>query len=264
MSLIGYDLSQYPLDKQYEDCRQYVCSMNWGKISNDIRTNGTVGIDVSDAINSFSHLELDPQYRLICYMAKGYHGIFGRVKAVKKTDHWNPPCDVGQEDHTHSFKKTLRLPENVFPPMEAVYNDGTGEGYFEAVLFSQFLQALPYTCFEQDRWPHILNTMPEKYEEKWECQVALADWSPRHSKHTITALCREFENGFGASDGKDRICLTQFDFCNNVNEYLFRSVLKTQRPADTQHIRDGKYSEMKKCCVFTQSSVLVAREKYGV
>ena len=261
MSLVGCNLSQYPLDKQYKACRQYICSMDWDKISDDVRSKGTVGVDVSDSIRSFSHLELDSQYRLVCYMTKEYHGIFGRVKAVKKTDDWNPPCGSGQEDTSHNFKNMLRLPECVFPPMEAIYNDGTGEGYFEAVLFSLFIQAIPYTCFQYNHWPHILNTMPEEYAEKWECQVELTDWSPRHFKRTITALCREFEYGFGASDGRDRIYLTQFDFCSSANEYLLMNALK-HHSTDSNHITGSKrYDETKNCCVFTQSSVLVAREK---
>ena len=79
--------------------------------------------------------------------------------------------------------------------------------------------------------------------------------------------CRKYilESGFGASDDKDRIYLSRFEFCKNVNEYLFRTVIKTKRPIETKHITEGnRYSEKRKCCVFTESRVLVARKKYSV
>ena len=125
-----------------------------------------------------------------------------------------------------------------------------------------FLQALPYTRFEQDHWPLIMKTTPDNYEENWEYKVALSNWSPRFSNSTITALSRKVENGIGASDGKDRIYLKQFNFCRNINEQLLMTVLKTKRPIDTKHITDEKrYSDARRCCVFTESSVLVAKQK---
>lgn len=263
MSLIGYDLSQYPLEDHYRVCRQYMDrSMDWNRISDSIREKGRIGVDVSDAISFFSHLELDPGYRLVCYMTSEYHGIFGQVAALKKTDDWQPKCDTHQEFHPYHFGNKLKLPECAVPPMEAIYNDGTAEGYFEAVLCFLFLQALPYARFEQDHWPLIMNAIPNDYEVNWDCQVALADWRPRYTKHTITALSRRVENGIGASDGKDRIYLTQVHFCTSVNDYLVRAVLGTQRPKDTNHITENnRYGETRKCCVFTSSSVLVAVQK---
>lgn len=265
MGFVGYDLSQYPLDEHYEVCRQYMNRLNWNKISDDIRKNGTVGIDVSDVISFFSHLELDPEYRLICYMTSEYHGIFGRVAAVKITDDWQPKCDADQEFHPHLFGNKLNLPECTVPAMEAIFNDGSGEGYFEAVLLSLFLQALPYTCFEQDHWSLVMNTTPDNYEENWDYEVALANWSPRYSNSTITVLSRKVENGIGVSDGKDRIYLKQFNFCRSVNDQLLRTMLRIQRPIDTKHITQGdRYNEMRRCCVFTESSILIAKQKHGI
>ncbi len=262
MGLVGYDLSQYPLDEHYDVCRKYINRLNWNKISDDIRKNGTVGIDVSDTISFFSHLELDPEYRLVCYMTIEYHGIWGRVVAVKITDDWQPKCDADQEFHPQLFGNKLDMPECAVPAMEAIFNDGSGEGYFEAVLLSLFLQALPYTRFEQDHWSLIMKTTPDNYEENWEHKVALSNWSPRFSNSTISALSRKVENGFGASDGKDRIYLKQFNFCRNINEQLLMTVLRTKRPIDTKHITEEKrYSDARRCCVFTESSVLVAKQK---
>lgn len=260
MGLTGDALSQYPLDKHYENCRQYLYhSMNWDEIRISIREKGTIGVDVTDTILLFSRLELDSNYRLICYMTSEYHGIYGSVLAVKKCDDWRPKCHT---DKDCNQMNRLHIPECAVPAMEAIYNDGSGEGYLEAVLYALFLRALPYTCFEQNRWPLILNTIPDHFEETWDYYVLVADWNPRYSNRTVTVMERKIENGIGASNGKDRIYLTQFQFCSSVNDYLLANVIKTQKPINSNHITDGnRYSKIKRCCVFIQSSVLVAEEK---
>ena len=265
MGLVGYDLSKYPLGEHYGVCRQYMNRLDWDKISDDIRENGTVGIDISDVISFFSHLELDSEYRLICYMTSEYHGIFGQVAAIKKSDDWQPKCEIGPDFKPRGSGNQHALPECAFPPLEAIYNDGTGEGYFEAVLFSQFLRKLPRAIQLHDHWTYISNVLPDDYEDAWEYQVALADYSPRYTQHTITALNRVYENGMSGSDGKDRIYLSQFNFSTSVNDHLLMTVLRTKRPIDTKHITEGnRYSETRRCCVFTESSILVAKQKHGV
>jgi hypothetical protein len=198
-------------------------------------------------------------------MTSEYHGIFGRVTAVNKADDWIPQCEIDKDFRPHSSGNKLFLPECVLPPMEAIFNDGSAEGYFEAVLFSLFIKALPYTRHIHNGGKHVINTLPDSYEDAWEYQVTLADYSPRYLDDTITALTYRVENGLSGSDGKDRIYLSRFEFCKNVNEYLFRTVIRTKRPIETKHITESnRYSETRKCCVFTESYVLVAREKYGV
>ena len=87
LSLIGYNLSQYPLESHYKICRQYIRqSIDWTEVSNIIREKGTICIDVSNTISLFPHLELDADYCLVCYMTSEYHGIWGRVAAIKKDE----------------------------------------------------------------------------------------------------------------------------------------------------------------------------------
>ena len=265
MGLVGYDLNQYPLEQHYRNCRKYINDMDWDEIVNATREKGTIGVDVSNAILLFPHLELDSEYRLICYTESGYHGISGSVEAIHKDDDWAPRCEIDNDSNPCASLNKPQIPKCALPPMEAIFNDGSAEGYFEAVLFSVFIKALPYTCNIYNGGRHIINTLPDNYEDAWEYQVTLADYSPRYSSQTITALNCILESGFGASDGKDRIYLSRFEFCKNVNEYLFRTVIKTKRPIETKHITEGnRYSEKRKCCVFTESRVLVARKKYSV
>jgi hypothetical protein len=262
MGFTGYNLSGYPLEEHYKACGQYMYhSMDWGSIRDSIREKGTVGIDVSDTVSFFPHLELDSEYRLICYMTSEYHGIFGEVAAVKKGDDWHPKCDTDKKFRPWDLNK-LNLPECTVPAMEAIFNDGSGEGYFEAVLCALFLHALPYARFEQEHWSIIMSATPDGYEEGWYYQVELADWNPRYVNHAITVLLRKVENGIGASDGKDRIYLTQFYFYRSVNDYLIATMLRTKQPITSNHITDSnRYSDTRRCCAFTKSSVLVAQER---
>lgn len=264
MGISGYDLSHYPLDEHYRACQQYMHSaMDWDKISASIiQANGTVGVDVSDAISLFPHLELDSEYRLICYMTSEYHGIFGEVAAVKQSDDWRPKFDSNKKFHPHLTFNELQMPECTVPAMEAIFHDGTAEGYFEAVLCTLFLEALPDVRFEQDHWYVIMYAPPSDYEKKWEHYVALADWKPRHSGDTIIALKRKPENGLGSSDGKDLIFLTQYAFHSSINHAWVASFLRTKHPDTSNHITStNRYSDTKKCCLFSHSSVLIAREK---
>ena len=260
MSLIGYNLSQYPLENHYRVCRQYICqSIDWAKISNMIREKGTVSIDVSNAISLFPHLELDTDYCLVCYMASEYHGIWGRVAAIKKGEPWEKKHNESKTGIHPLLGKELDIPEYAVPPMEAIYNDGTAEGYFEAVLCSLFLKAIPYTRFEQDLWNVIERSLPENYDDAWDSRVSLADCDPRHSGRTLTVFRRVVENGIGASSGRDRIYLTQYTFQNRIREYLLCADQDVRR---AHHILDDtRYNETRRCCVFTQSSVLVAVQK---
>ena len=265
MGIVGYDLSQYPLDEHYGVCRKYINRLDWDKIKEDIARKGTIGVDVSNVISIFPHLELDPEYKLICYMTSEYHGIFGEVAAINKADDWQPKCEIGPDFKPYSLGNKLGLPECAFPPLEAIFNDGTEEGYFEVVLFSMFIKTLPRATLLHDHWTYILNSLPEDYEDAWEYQVALADYSPRYTQNTITALNRIYENGMGGSDGKDRIYLSRFNFSKSVNEHLLKIVLRTKSPTKTKHITESnRYSDTRKCCAFTESTILVAKQKHGV
>ena len=62
----------------------------------------------------------------------------------------------------------FELPETAAPPMEAIYNDGSHEGYLESLLCELFLSAIPYTRFEKDHWHIIMTQPPADLEQKWE------------------------------------------------------------------------------------------------
>lgn len=146
-----YSLEQYSLEEHYAACRNFLEKwMDWTAISKGIEQNGVIKFDISDVISLFPHLELDENYKLICYLAREHHGIWGRIAALKyddPTDHIMPSDNQKLSGLFHG--PLFELPDCAAPPMEAIYNDGTHEGYYEAVLCELFLKAIPYTHFER-------------------------------------------------------------------------------------------------------------------
>lgn len=84
-------LDGYPLEEHYAICRRFLCDgMDWSSISENIRKNGVITFDISNVLSCFPHLELDENYKLICYLTREYHGIWGRIAAVKDGGFFRP------------------------------------------------------------------------------------------------------------------------------------------------------------------------------
>ena len=255
-------LSQYKLDEHYLKCNKYLNnSINWNSISKEIQKNGPTYIDVSSVISLFPHLELDENYKLFCYLSLEYHGIYGRVAAVKNGEDTKPIVDLEKRSLKASKGKRFELPEGAVPPMEAIYHNGTNEGYFEAVLCSIFLDAIPYTHFEQNHWNVIMNEPPSNIKDRWDTSVDISDWAPRVVDNTVIAFVQKIENGIGGSDGRDRIYLTQFYFQKRLGFYHAFKADNIHSMYKNQIDDDKRYNDERHCCVFTSSSVLITREK---
>lgn len=267
MSDFCYFLDRYPLKERYASCEEYLHRhIDWDAKSKEIREKGVIFFDVSEVISLFPHLELDENYQLICYLSSEYHGIWGRIAAVELAASKTPIIKHKNEGLPRLFKGVrFELPETAAPPMEAIYNDGTPEGYFEAVLCNLFLDAIPYARFEQERWDLIMSAPPADIDKFWNSRVTIPDWRPRAVAdprlNTILVFRREFENGFGASNGRDRIYLTHYSFQEKLG---FHHALTTENSHSMyrgQIDNDKRYTEKRRCCVSSESSVLIAEEK---
>ena len=255
-------LNYYPLEECYILCEQYLKScFDWDDITEEIKQNGVTCSTVSDVVQLFPHLELDENYELICYLAQEYHGIWGRIAAIKKGENFKPVFDSETERASILFMgKDFKLPDSATPPMEALYHDGTDEGFLEAVLCSLLLEAIPYLHFENRNLKIIMDSVPPEFNERWNIIVNIEDWMPRYINDSIIALVRKIEDGCGSSDGKDRIYLTQFNFQRNLGFY-HAFIAKDHHSMYRNQINDDKrYNKNRRCCVFTKSSVLVAEE----
>ena len=260
-----YYLDHYPLEHHYDICQQYLKNIDWDKKASEISEQGVVWFDVSDTLNLFSHLELDENYALICYLASEYHGIWGRVAAVHRDDSKMPTIDSENLWAKLCHGTDFKLPEKATPPMEAIYNDGTPEGYFEALLCDLFLAVLPYTQYEQEHWDVIITDPPADFQFAWDSNIEIADWQPRmitdaYGGNTLLVFRRKIENGIGSSSGKDSIYLSQYEFQRHLSWYhAFRK--KNYRMYHGQIDDDTRYTDQCCCCVSAESSILIAHEK---
>lgn len=257
-------LDSYPIESTNNACEHYRKSFDWSGISEEIKQNGAFHFNVSDVLELFPCLSLDERYDLYCYVSREYHGLWGHVAAVRKDTAPNPTNIQPHFLLGHSFE----LPDAALPPMEVIYNDGSPFGYLEALLAAKLLTALPYTCFEKDHWQRCAFYPPAHFESEWECYIDLSDWRPRllrdgwKDRDNTMYLCwRQFENGFGSSDGRDTICLAQHKFLSNLALYHGFAPKKTRPVYKSQLDEDSRYGETNRCCVATVRELMLAREK---
>lgn len=255
-------LNRYPFDEYYVLCEQYIrTNINWDERIAEIGCNGVSYFDVSDVISLFPHLELDENYKLICYLSREYHGVWGRIAAIVKGADLAPVFDSEFNLKAMKFLGIrFNLPEKASPPMEAIYHDGTNEGYLEAILCSHLMDAIPYAHFVYRHRVIIMDDPPTDLSESWNTIVNVVDWTPRRVGNSIIAFRREIEDGFESSDGKDRIYLSQFHFERYLGSYHAFKMKNRLSMYRNQIDDDKRYNKDRHCCVFTERSVLIARE----
>ena len=262
-----YSLAQYPLEDHYAARQHFLDTrLDWKSISNAIEKHGVIHFDISDVISIFPHLELDENYKLVCYLSKEYHGIYGHIAAIKDGDPTEHVITPEKQKLSGLFHGPLfDLPDCAAPPMEAIYNDGTHEGYYEAVLCELFLDAIPYTRFQYKHLCTVMPAPPHNLNEAWDVFVDIPDWRPRAIEgwkaDTILLFRREIETGIGASDGRDHVYLTRYNFRDRLDMYHALTP-KSERSTYRGEIADGqRYHDKRRCCVSVAASILVAEEK---
>lgn len=258
-------LDDYPIALRTDACWAYMHNaIEWALIAENVREQHVTSFDVSDCISIFPRLSLDQSYSLICFVSREYHGIWGRVAAVKK-DAAREPIIIKAKG---LFGPEFKLPDTATPPMEAVYNDGTPEGYFDALIFEQLLHTIPYVKYERKPWNNYQFGPPDDFNRLWDKYVEITDWVPRVIEHgekrcTILAYRLVFENGLGSSDGRSKLYLTEHSFQDGLKFYHWgqerNGKQDTMYPARIDD--DSRYTLEKRCCVSTATSILVARQK---
>ena len=257
-----FSLEGYDLDNFYRRSHQYLReTIDWDAISKNVGENGIEAFPVAGSLELFSHLTLDERYELYCYVAREYHGLWGRVAAVPKGDQQDLVVKPGIFGYTE-----LTLPDSAVPPMEALYHDGTPEVYFESVLCTQLFRAVPYVGFERQNHDNIWTAPPGDLSEQWNVHIHLPDWTPKvfwEDGHCTMIACKfEYENGIGSSNGRSRIKLSEYSFWSKLS-FLhgiepMKRVGKDIYPSRIED--DGRYGEGRCCCVAKEVSILVAEE----
>ncbi|MGI6029152.1 MAG: hypothetical protein ACOX81_07060 [Candidatus Heteroscillospira sp.] len=260
------NLKNYPIEEINSVCFQYLYQFNWDVISDTICKEKVAFFDVTDALEPFQHLSLDDNYRLYCYVTQEYHGLWGRVAAVRQGASLEPILKGGVFGDTQ-----FEIPDGGVYPSEAIYNDGSPEGYLDAALALEFLSAIPYATFERKNWDNCISGKPKKLDTDWLTIVDLPDWSPRlvyNGKNTpvLYACWRRPENGSGSSDGLDKIYLRTHSFYRGTKEYYRFQYLRQRSTAQPRSMYrtmlddDSRYSKTKHCCVSSETSILIAEQ----
>lgn len=249
-----------------DSCAKFMHGLDWDRIGGEARRNFVSYFDVSSSLELFPHLRLDENYELFCYITYEYHGLWGRVAAVgKDADH--APAIL--EELGILYGPRFELPGGAVPPMEALYNDGTPYGYFEAILAKEFYLGLPYVCFERKNWGHCIAAQPKDLKQNWRVLVDIPDFTPRlcfsdDGCVSINAFWREYENGIGSSDGKDCIYLRQHSMESSLSDFLLLESLQGRKNRMYRsHIQNnGRYCKARRCCVSTETSIQIAVERH--
>ena len=182
------------INNQYKTVSQQAKKREW-----------PISVLVPDLTELFPHLYLDEDYELFGYYAREYHGLFGEIAAVKKGN-----------DHTASVEDfaipIIDLPEEAVDPMEVIYCDGTGEGYFEAILLKSLISGLE-RLREYSPYGRELVSFREMDLSRWETIAEVSDWSIRFelSKKSCSMYLFEidtvsFENAGQLAIGSPAIC----------------------------------------------------------
>lgn len=259
-------IDDYPLEEHYASCGEFLYDvLDWDLISKRTRAEGVIHFDISNVMDLFPHLELDENYKLICYLSREYHGIWGRIAAIKNGDSYEPVIDPDDRWSKLFHGKHFELPKCAAPPMEAIYNDGTPHGYFEALLAEEFIGAIPYTRFESEHWDKCILRYPEGFPSDWNIYENISDLRPHimishHGYVTVSVCWQHFENGFGASDGCDVIRLAQHEFYPNLSWYYFGG--RTSKSMYKGRIKDdSRYREGRLCSLSTERKITIAVQK---
>ena len=259
MSKKAYYLDQYPFDEIAVKCENYIRSFDWDKIYDDIDEEKVVHFDVSDCVDIFEHLQLDDDYQLICYVSREYHGMLGRTVALKK----GRPDEARHKGAGIGFN--VELPPAAANPMEAIYNDGTPEGYLEAVLFSEFVYDIPNSHFQHHREVPVITSVPNDILSKWDIFVNVSDLRPKifieKDNASLYLFQRKYAGVFAPTDSRDEIILSQYNFDKYGFTHYMTNYGKDSFKEHPSNSLRKNYSETKRYSLFAGVGMLIAKQK---
>ena len=247
-------LRDYPIDYIRTRCLD-VINNQYKTVSQQVKKREwPVSVLVPDLTELFPHLYLDEDYELFGYYAREYHGLFGEIAAVKKGN-----------DHTASVEDfsipIIDLPKEAVDPMEVIYCDGTGEGYFEAILLKSLISGLE-RLREYSPYGRELVSFQGMDLSRWETIAEVSDWSIRFelSKKSCSMYLFEIDTvSFENAGQPRRVYLRRCGFSDDLDFIRAVDPRKHQKYSN-QLAGRGRYSEQKHCCVFSDTVLMIAQE----
>ena len=242
-------LKDYPVEHIKTRCMD-VINNQYKIVSQQAREREwPVSVRLPGLTELFPHLYLDEDYELFGYYAWEYHGLFGEIAAVHKSD-----------DHTAMVKDfvipIIQLPKKAVDPMEVFYCDGSAEGYIEAIILKRLLDGLHR--FEINDW--IVSSKGIDITS-WERIVEVNDWNIKYKllkDGCYVSLFSRNEPSIEDSDIPISIYLKQYSFCDDID--LYRA-LKKEDHSEFPHKLEGRrrYKGDRHCCIMHESSVVIAQ-----
>ena len=256
---ITYYFTDYPFEETSKKCNDYISSMDWDKISDVVHNEEFICLDVSDCVKVFPHLKLDKDYRLMSYISREYHGLHGLIAAIKKEE--STQGKIGDDALSKMFG-TVDLPETAVDPMEVIFNDGTAEGFLEAVLFSDFLCDIPNRKCSRDK---ILFEYPDDINSRWDVHIYVTDIRPKavfeDDNVQIYLYYRQYARVFLPIDYRDDINLSVYSFDRYAFGYWMNKHRRNNSRYKTSVNLKEKYSAKRHNCLFKGSILQIAKEK---
>ena len=254
-------LNDYSFEDQFWACYDYALDLDWKSIATEIMRDKVISFNISSAVNLFSHLTLDEDYELYAYIGAEYHGLWGRVAAVKKGESTQATV---VEYPRGPVRTWFNLPETAVYPLSVIYADGSPYGYLDAIIAENFFRALPYMRHENRVWGICLCEQPKDYPDSWSVFVDIPDWSPRIKQSgsaTTILLCWGMNTSKFGIEPKIRITLKEFIFYNGVfeNSMLLRG---SKHGMYCAHITDARrYRAGRHCCLFDKNGIVIAEKE---
>ncbi|MBC8585110.1 hypothetical protein [Youxingia wuxianensis] len=253
-----YRLDQYPIAETYraisdvENPLLDKLEFAFNEISHSENPEWPIELCLNSLILPYKHLSLDKEYDIFCYVAKEYHGSLGTVAAIKRGDIHNAKCK------NKYFLPIIELPQNAIDPMEAIFCDGTPEGYLEVVLFAKLIFGFPMSFNIYSDQTSILFSRPDSLIDEWDLLIDVNDWVPKVKDSLLYLYMYEYEHGMEASNGRSRISLRCYSFTDAL--WLRHAITEKSR-YPSQLLDKNRYQNGKHCCAFNITSIDIAEQQ---
>ena len=150
------------------------------------------------------------------------------------------------------------MPQNATDPMEAIFCDGTPEGYLEVVLFAKLIFGFPMSFNIYSDQTSILFSRPDSLTDEWDLLIDVNDWVPKVKDSLLYLYMYEYEHGMEASNGRSRISLRCYSFTDAL--WLRHAITEKSR-YPSQLLDKNRYQNGKHCCAFNITSIDIAEQQ---
>ena len=253
-----YSLANYPISKLRTQCA--AAAVPFCKLAAAVLEDKTklISADATSLLNPFTHLSIDPKYRLSAYFHYdgGYHSE--RIRSVVAA---TPSCTtVPKATLRPSFMgQQIELPAETFNPLAAIFCDGTPEGFLEAVLFDNYIASFTNKHPARPLLGKYLFSAPDITIENWDMYIQVDDWAPKaclgERRCTISCYLKLAYPTFPYTERivQKRYRFSDFGYSNKQ--------IGGPKPYGSLIDLYHRYSPGRSCCIFGEDTTSIADQK---